>query len=68
MSRDMRALLTRLFSDEMGQDQVEYALLTVLVGLLGAASAPVISNAIAFVYGTWVGETNNLWESPNPSP
>jgi len=64
----MKALCTRLFEDERGQDQVEYALLTVLVGLLGVASAGAINNAITLVYGSWIGVTNGLWESPSPAP
>jgi hypothetical protein len=60
-------LTVRLWLDESAQDQVEYALLTVAVGLLGAVSAPFIGDAIQYVYGTWVGETNNLWVSPAPS-
>jgi Flp pilus assembly pilin Flp len=64
---DLRTFALRLLDDESGQDQVEYALLTVVVGLLGAASADLIRDAISYVYGTWIGHTNNLWESPNPS-
>jgi Flp pilus assembly pilin Flp len=63
----MRALIARLLAEEAGQDLLEYALLTTLVGLLGAASADFIRSAIAFVYGTWVSTTNNLWESPPPT-
>lgn len=61
------ALFARLFDDDSGQDLVEYALLTVVVGLAGAAAAPQISNAINFVYGEWVADTNNLWVSPDPA-
>ena len=62
-----RAFLARLFDDDSGQDLVEYALLTVVVGLAGAVAAPQISDAIDFVYGTWVTETNDLWVSPDPA-
>jgi Flp pilus assembly pilin Flp len=62
-----RALLVRLFDDDSGQDLVEYALLTVVVGLAGAVAAPYISTAVNIVYGSWVTETNDLWVSPDPA-
>ena len=33
----------------------------------GAVAAPYVSNAIDYVYGTWVTETNDLWVSPDPA-
>jgi Flp pilus assembly pilin Flp len=62
----MPGFFRRLFRDESGQDLVEYALLTVVVGLAGAVAAPQIGQAIGFVYDSWVGETNNLWVTPDP--
>ena len=67
MSTSFRALLRRLLDEEHGQDLVEYALLTAAVGLAGAVAAPYISTAVSTVYGTWVVETNDLWQSPNPA-
>ena len=67
MPTGSRALLARLFADESGQDLVEYALLTMVVGFAGAVAAPWISNAVNFAYGEWVRETNDLWESPPPA-
>ena len=67
MSTNFRAFLHRLFHEDSGQDLVEYALLTMVVGFAGAVAAPYVSNAISYVYGTWVDETNNIWESPNPA-
>lgn len=67
MFQGVLAFCDRLLRDEDGQDQVEYALLTVLVGLLGAASADLMRNAIANAYGAWNQWTNDLWESPPPS-
>ena len=68
MSAGIAVFVRRLFRDESGQDLVEYALLTVVVGLAGAVAAPQIGQAIAFVYDSWVGETNNLWVTPDPLP
>ena len=67
MPTGSRAFLIRLFADDSGQDLVEYALLTVVVGIAGAVAAPYVSNAIDYVYGTWVTETNDLWVSPDPA-
>jgi len=67
MSTSFRAFLHRLFHEDSGQDLVEYALLTAVVGLAGAVAAPYVSNAVAFVYGEWVDDNNNLWESPDPA-
>jgi Flp pilus assembly pilin Flp len=68
MITPLSTFLARLFRDESGQDLVEYALLTGVVGLGGAVAAPLIGDAIEFAYGTWVDETNNLWQSPDPTP
>ena len=67
MSTGFRAFVRRLFQEDSGQDLVEYALLTMVVGFAGAVAAPLISDAIDYAYGTWMNETNNLWESPDPA-
>jgi hypothetical protein len=67
MSTRLRAFLARLIHDDGGQDLVEYALLTMAIGFGGVVAAPYLSNAISYVYGTWVNETNELWESPDPA-
>ena len=67
MSTGFRAFVGRLFHEDSGQDLVEYALLTTFVGLAGAVAAPYISTAIALTYDSWVGTTNNIWESPDPA-
>ena len=67
MSTDFRAFVARLFHEDSGQDLVEYALLTMVVGFAGAVAAPYVSNAISIVYGTWVDSTNTIWASPDPA-
>ena len=67
MSTGFRAFVGRLFHEDSGQDLVEYALLTMVVGFAGAVAAPYVGNAIALVYDSWVGTTNNIWESPDPA-
>jgi hypothetical protein len=67
MSAPFRAIVLRLFREDTGQDLVEYALLTMVVGFAGAVAAPLIGDAIQIVYGSWVNGTNLLWESPDPA-
>ncbi len=61
-----RALLA-FWLDERGQDLIEYALLTASVGLAGAATWPVIEEAIRTAYRALDTNTQNLWEPPPPS-
>ena len=56
----------RLFADEQGQDLIEYALLTTLIGLASIAVFDVIRAAIGSVYGTWNSSANNIWRPPDP--
>ena len=62
----MRTCVSRLFADEQGQDLIEYALLTTVVGFASIAVFDVIRTAIANVYGTWNTEANNNWYPPDP--
>jgi Flp pilus assembly pilin Flp len=63
----MGSLLLRLFTDEGGQDLVEYALLTTFVGLSAVLAFNVLQTAIGFAYGSWETGVNTIWESPDPS-
>ena len=62
----MKALLTRLFRSEGGQDLIEYALLTAGVGLAGLAVWPAIIDSLSDVYTQLDSQTQDLWEPPNP--
>ena len=63
----MKSVVFRLFEDEEGQDLVEYALLTTVVGFASIAVFDVIRDAIATVYLSWTTETNNIWVPPDPA-
>jgi Flp pilus assembly pilin Flp len=58
--------MSSLCWDESGQDLIEYALLTSVVGFACIAVFDQIRTAIATTYGSWNTETNNLWIPPNP--
>jgi Flp pilus assembly pilin Flp len=58
--------LGRLLSDESGQDLIEYALLTVFVGLAGVALWVIIEGRINAAYTSYDSGVQGLWESPDP--
>jgi len=49
-----------------GQDLVEYALLTALLGTIAVAALPAIEAAINTAYSAWNTSTQDLWQPPNP--
>jgi len=62
----MHPLIHRLIRADEGQDIIEYALLTAGLGLVGIAVWPAITNAVGVVYGNLDGQTQDLWEVPDP--
>ena len=62
----MTSHVLRLFADERGQDLIEYALLTTVIGFASIAVFDVIRAAIANTYGTWNTSANNNWYPPDP--
>ena len=61
-----RQAVIRLFTDDDGQDLVEYALLTGIVALAAAIALPA-AGALGDIYETWNDNIQNLWEPPPPS-
>jgi len=64
--RSRLAVLVRLVEDERGQDVIEYALLTAAIGVVSAATWPVVASAIGTAYSALESNTHNLWEPPPP--
>jgi Flp pilus assembly pilin Flp len=62
----MDVLLGRLLLDESGQDVVEYALLTAVIGLAGIAVFEELRTGIASTFQSWNTAANDLWEPPAP--
>ena len=52
--------------DEAGQDIVEYALLTAVIGLVGIVTWQAITAGIGTAYQGWDTGTQDLWEPANP--
>ena len=63
----MKSVVSRLCTDERGQDLIEYALLTTVIGFAAIAVFDTIRTAIAAVYVSWNTETNNIWYPPDPA-
>ena len=62
-----RALMKRLRVEDLGQDLVEYALLTAFVGLGVLAGFTAIQNSLTGSYGTWDTQTQALGAvTPDP--
>ena len=52
--------------DEAGQDIVEYALLTAVIGLVGFVTWQAVTAGIGTAYQGWDTGTQDLWEPANP--
>jgi Flp pilus assembly pilin Flp len=62
----MMRLLRALAGDDRGQDLVEYALLSALVGLVAVIAMNALGVTMGDVYSGWTAGINGLWESPAP--
>jgi Flp pilus assembly pilin Flp len=62
----MKGWVFRLLVDDEGQDLIEYALLTTVIGLACIAVFDVIRTSIGTVYGTWNTSANANWYPPDP--
>jgi Flp pilus assembly pilin Flp len=56
----------RFLLEERGQDLIEYALLTAVIGFAGLAVFDVLRAAIGTTYASWEASTNDLWQPPDP--
>jgi Flp pilus assembly pilin Flp len=59
-------LAARLWSDDEGQDLIEYALLVATVALASVAAFDAIRAAIGAAYRAWGSGIDGLWETPPP--
>lgn len=59
-------MFTRLLVDDRGQDIIEYALLTAAIGIAGAVTWPLITDAIGAAYAAFDADTQAIWEVPDP--
>ncbi len=57
----------RFLTDERGQDLIEYALLSGLIGIVGVTAWNAVGSGIGTAYTGWDTGVQNIWEPPNPS-
>ena len=62
----MKSMLVRLLSDTGGQDLIEYALLTAVIGFAGLFAVDALLSSMGVTYGSWVTGVDSLWETPAP--
>ena len=62
---DMRQSLSRLISDESGQDVIEYGLLASILAISGVLVFPRIKSGMDLAFSNWGTAVYNLW-TPNP--
>jgi Flp pilus assembly pilin Flp len=63
--RSFLPLAVRLWREDEGQDLLEYALLTGIVGVSGIVLYTSVAPAMGAVYESWNGAQEDIWE-PNP--
>ena len=63
----LTAALRRLGRDEIGQDVVEYALLTAFFGLCAIAAWTSLRDALGLAYSGTTSGVQSLWDPPPPS-
>ena len=64
-SRFARALAVQLISDDGGQDLIEYALLTAIIGISGVLILSALSATMGNAYSGWITAGRDAWE-PGP--
>ena len=60
--------LRSLARDTRGQDLIEYALLSAVVGLVGLATMNALGITMGSAYVSWTTAVNALWQTPPPPP
>jgi len=61
-------LAARLLSDDRGQDLVEYALLTAIIGISGLLILSTIFTKMGTAYSGWNTAAQNAWQPCAPKP
>ena len=63
-----RAVAARFATDDSGQDLIEYALLTAIIGISGVLILSTLSSKMGAAYGGWNTAGQNAWEPCPPKP
>ena len=65
-SRFATVFAGQLVSDDSGQDLIEYALLTAIVGISGVLILSALSMTMGTAYSSWNTAGQNAWEPGSP--
>lgn len=68
MTSDPASMVRRFLREESGQDIVEYALLTALIGIASILTWQVLADIVGEVYVEVDADTQNLAPPPDPLP
>jgi Flp pilus assembly pilin Flp len=63
-----RDVAARFVSDDCGQDLIEYALLTAIIGISGLLVLSTISTKMGTAYSGWNTAGQNAWQPCPPKP
>jgi Flp pilus assembly pilin Flp len=63
-----RAVAARFATDDSGQDLIEYALLTAIIGISGVLILSTLSTTMSTAYGSWNTAGQNAWQPCPPQP
>ena len=61
-----RQVVARVMADDGGQDLIEYALLTAIIGISGLLILSTLSTTMGTAYGSWNTAGQNAWEPCPP--
>jgi Flp pilus assembly pilin Flp len=59
-------ILLRLLREDVGQDVIEYALLSAGIGIVSVATWPLIEVGIFNAYTNFDADTQDIWAVPDP--
>ena len=65
-ARHVFNVVAQFVVDDSGQDLIEYALLSGLVGTAGLLVLPEIANKMSDAYAQWLSGAEGAWEPPPP--
>jgi Flp pilus assembly pilin Flp len=63
-----RAVAADVIADDRGQDLIEYALLTAIIGISGVLILSALSTTMGTAYEGWNTAGQNAWQPCAPQP
>ena len=67
-ARFIKAAAKRVLTDDRGQDLIEYALLTSIIGIAGLLALSSLSGKMGTVYSSWDTAAQDAWQPCPPQP